>query len=91
MIEKEKLRQIKELIQSTDLQTNRIRFDSNQLMTLLDDLSSETLPEVVIRSQIDYWTDEMLEDVKHLKESLIKLKKLDKNIGKGGVSNAKTK
>jgi hypothetical protein len=75
---KEKLAEIKELIQSIDIQTNNLRFDSNQLMTLLDNLSNGSLPEIVIKSQIDYWVDEMLKDVKHLRERLINLKKVNK-------------
>jgi hypothetical protein len=72
-------KEFKEMLEILDLRVNNLKFDISQFFTIYEWVENNTIidisKDVVVKSQLEHWIDEMFKDIKHLREDLLAFKK----------------
>jgi hypothetical protein len=79
-----KKKEIKEMLKILDDSVNALKFDLDQLYAIYGLVKGGAFSDIVVKSQFIYWAEEMLRNIKHLRERLLEFKK---KVGKSDKVN----
>ena len=72
-------KEFKEMLEILDIRVNNLKFDISQLFTIYKWVEDNTIinisEDIVVKSQLEHWIDEIFKDIKLLRQDLVAFKK----------------